>query len=76
MIGTSTRPGALRKRPASRRRFMPFREAKREFERQYVTRLLRAARGNCAEAARIAEKDRKDFYDLMRRAGVRPGDFR
>ncbi len=41
-----------------------------------VTQLLRAARGNCSEAARIAAKDRKDFYDLMRRAGVRPRDFR
>jgi len=53
-----------------------FREAKRSFEREYVTRVLRLCDGNISRAARIARKDRKDFYDVMRRNAINPGDFR
>ena len=53
-----------------------FRKFKRECERQYVELLLRRVRGNCSEAARLADKDRRDFYDLMRRCRVKPGRFR
>jgi len=54
----------------------PFREAKRAFEREYVTRVLRLCRGNISRAARIARKDRKDFYDVMRRNSIDPQQFR
>jgi two-component system response regulator GlrR len=53
-----------------------FREAKRSFEREYVTRLLRLCHGNISQAARLAQKDRKDFYDVMRRNAINPPDFR
>ena len=53
-----------------------FREAKRAFEREYVTRALHICSGNISRAARIATKDRKDFYDLMRRNSINPADFR
>ncbi len=53
-----------------------FREAKRAFEREYVTRVLRICHGNISRAARIATKDRKDFYDVMRRNSINPADFR
>jgi two-component system response regulator GlrR len=53
-----------------------FREAKRAFEREYVTRLLRVCRGNISQAARLAQKDRKDFYDVMRRNSINPAEFR
>jgi two-component system response regulator GlrR len=53
-----------------------FRDAKRAFEREYVTRVLRLCGGNISRAARIARKDRKDFYDVMRRNGINPIDFR
>jgi two-component system response regulator GlrR len=53
-----------------------FREAKRSFEREYVTRVLRLCDGNISRAARIARKDRKDFYDVMRRNAITPSDFR
>ena len=53
-----------------------FREAKRAFERRYVTGLLRRCGGNISQAARLAKKDRKDFYDVIRRTGVDPADFR
>lgn len=54
----------------------PFKAAKRRFERTYVITLLHTTQGNIAKAAKIAGKDRKDFYDLMRRCGVAPGAFR
>lgn len=54
----------------------PFKVARRVFERQYVRQLLRYCRGNVSQAARIAEKDRKDFYDLIKRTGLDPADFR
>jgi two-component system response regulator GlrR len=53
-----------------------FRDAKRRFEREYVARVLRLCKGNISRAARIAKKDRKDFYDVMHRNEIDPDDFR
>ena len=53
-----------------------FKEAKQEFERNYTMNVLRIAQGNVAEAARLAKKDRKDFYDVMRKYKLRSQDFR
>jgi two-component system response regulator GlrR len=53
-----------------------FREAKRAFEARYVATVLRLCDGNISQAARLARKDRKDFYDVIRRTGVDPAQFR
>ncbi len=53
-----------------------FKDAKRQFEKQYISQVLRASRGNISRAARLAQKDRKDFYDVMRRNGIDPRSFR
>jgi len=53
-----------------------FKEAKRAFETRYVVGLLRRCGGNISRAARLARKDRKDFYDVIRRTGVDPSSFR
>jgi len=53
-----------------------FKEAKRAFETRYVEGLLRRCSGNISRAARMAKKDRKDFYDVIRRTGVDPAQFR
>ena len=53
-----------------------FKEAKRAFERRYVIGLLRRCEGNISRAARLAKKDRKDFYDVIRRTNVDPTEFR
>jgi two-component system response regulator GlrR len=53
-----------------------FKEAKRAFERRYVSMLLRRCDGNISRAARLARKDRKDFYDVLRRTGIDPSQFR
>jgi two-component system response regulator GlrR len=53
-----------------------FKDAKRAFETRYVEGLLRRCSGNISRAARMAKKDRKDFYDVIRRTSVDPGQFR
>ena len=53
-----------------------FRSAKATFEKDYVARALRKTRGNVAAAARLAAKERKDFYDLMKRHDIDPDEFR
>ena len=53
-----------------------FKAAKRAFETRYVECLLRRCGGNISRAARLAKKDRKDFYDVIRRTGVDPTQFR
>lgn len=53
-----------------------FKDAKRAFETRYVEVLLRRCGGNISRAARMAKKDRKDFYDVIRRTGIDPGQFR
>jgi two-component system response regulator GlrR len=55
---------------------LSFKEAKRAFETRYVIGLLRRCSGNISHAARLAKKDRKDFYDVIRRTGIEPSDFR
>jgi two-component system response regulator GlrR len=53
-----------------------FKDAKRAFETRYVEGLLRRCSGNISRAARMAKKDRKDFYDVIRRTGVDTSQFR
>lgn len=53
-----------------------YRDAKRQFELRYAAECLARAQGNVSKAARIAGKDRRDFYDLLKRTGINPEDFR
>jgi two-component system response regulator GlrR len=55
---------------------LSFKEAKKRFEKDYVTLLLRYSMGNVSRAASIAKKDRKDFYYLMKKYNINPKDFR
>ncbi|MEW6488615.1 MAG: sigma 54-interacting transcriptional regulator [Thermodesulfobacteriota bacterium] len=55
---------------------LPFAQAKREFEKAYVQRLLLLTEGNVTQAAEFAGKARKDFYALMARNRIDPDTFR
>ena len=55
---------------------MTFREAKDNFEREYLDQLLRFTRGNVKLAAEIAGRDRKGLYVLMEKHGIRPMMYR
>jgi two-component system response regulator GlrR len=54
----------------------PLREARDLFERAYLTVLLQRTVGNVTLAARIAGRNRSDFYDLLRRHGLSPASFK
>ena len=74
--GDELGPEDLMLGPEATEEIASFRDAKRTFEREYVTRVLRMCSGNISRAARIAKKDRKDFYDVMRRNSINPQEFR
>ena len=61
--------------PVSSNKFQSFKEAKREFEKEYISQVLRICQGNISQAARLAKKDRKDFYDVMKKYGIQPEAF-
>ena len=53
-----------------------FDEAKEEFEREYLRRLLAATKGNFLEAVRIAQRQRSGLYYLAKKYGLKPSDWR
>lgn len=54
----------------------PLRDAKENFEKDYLIKLLEINRGNVSHAAKVAGKYRADFYVLLRKHGLDPMDFR
>lgn len=58
----------------------PFNEAKRylvkEFETEYLKVVLSQCKGNVSRAARLSGKDRRAFFELMRKHNLNAGDFR
>ena len=54
----------------------PFKEAKLNFETDYIIQLLRVTNGNVSLAAKLSGKYRADFYDMMKKCGLNAEDFR
>jgi two-component system response regulator GlrR len=54
----------------------PYKEAKERFEKQYISALLRHAKGNIAAAARIAGKYRTEVYGLIKKYQIDPREFK
>jgi two-component system response regulator GlrR len=54
----------------------PFDDARREFERDYLTRLLKITGGNVTQAAKLAKRNRSDFYTLLNRHQIDPAQFK
>ncbi|SFI21570.1 sigma 54-interacting transcriptional regulator [Nitrosomonas sp. Nm34] len=44
-----------------------FEEARKQFERNYLVRLLKITAGNVTQAARLAKRNRTEFYKLLQR---------
>jgi two-component system response regulator GlrR len=55
---------------------LPYAEAKRKFEREYLIGLLKLTDGNAADAARLADRNRTEFYRLMQKHELTPGLFK
>ena len=45
-------------------------DAKKEFERDYLINTLKMAAGNVAEAAKLAKRNRSDFYKLIKKHNI------
>ncbi len=54
----------------------PLKEARAEFEKAYLIRALQLCDGKAAKAAEIAGKYRADFYDLLKKHGIKIQDFK
>jgi two-component system response regulator GlrR len=54
----------------------PLKEAREEFEKIYLIRLLEFTRGNVSKAAKVAGRYRADFYNLLKKCNLKPEDFK
>lgn len=73
VIGKALVARALRLKPG---RLLGLNAARDQFERDYLIRILNLAEGNIALAARLAERNRTEFYNLLSRHGLDPEQFR
>jgi len=64
---------ALRQEPVS---LEPLEEARRAFERDYLVRILRMTSGNVTQAAKLAQRNRTEFYKLLERHQLEPRAFK
>jgi two-component system response regulator GlrR len=53
-----------------------FSEAREEFTRNYLSQLLQITGGNVSQAARLAKRNRTDFYKLLGRHQLNPEQFK
>ena len=53
-----------------------FAEARSQFEREYLTQLLQITHGNVTKAARIAKRNRTEFYKLLSKHHLEPSQFK
>ena len=55
---------------------VPFEEARKPFERDYLVRLLKITGGNVTQAAQLAKRNRTEFYKLLQRHKLEPSMFK
>jgi two-component system response regulator GlrR len=53
-----------------------FTEARNEFTRNYLSQLLQITEGNVSQAARLAQRNRTDFYKLLNKHQLQPEQFK
>jgi len=63
-------------RPAPPALLTPFCDARTLFERDYLIQVLTTTKGQVAHAAKLAGKDRAEFYRLLKRHTLDPQTFR
>jgi two-component system response regulator GlrR len=51
-------------------------DAKKQFEREYLAQLLKITNGNVTQAARLAKRNRTEFYKLLKRHALDPALFK
>jgi two-component system, NtrC family, response regulator GlrR len=55
---------------------LSFAEARQRFEREYLVGLLKMTDGNVADAAGLAQRNRTEFYRLLQKHALTPGNFK
>jgi two-component system response regulator GlrR len=73
VIPASLVHGALREDASV---LVPFDEARKQFERDYLVRLLKITGGNFTQAASLAKRNRTEFYKLLQRHRLEPAMFK
>ncbi len=53
-----------------------FSDARNEFTRNYLSQILQITSGNVSQAARLAKRNRTDFYKLLARHDLNPDTFK
>jgi two-component system response regulator GlrR len=51
-------------------------QARQQFEYDYLVKVLRLTSGSVAEAALLAQRNRTDFYKLLKRHNISPERFK
>jgi two-component system response regulator GlrR len=54
----------------------PLKNAKEDFEKNYLVQLIGLTQGNVTQAAKLAGKYRADLYELLKKYNLKPTDFR
>jgi two-component system response regulator GlrR len=57
-------------------KLMSFSDARDEFTRNYLSQILQITMGNVSQAARLAKRNRTDFYKLLARHDLNPDIFK
>jgi two-component system, NtrC family, response regulator GlrR len=73
MVPASLVQQALREEPAA---LASLEEARSSFEREYLIRTLRITGGNVTQAAKLAHRNRTEFYKLLERHQLDPKMFK
>jgi two-component system response regulator GlrR len=57
-------------------KLLSFTDARDEFTRNYLSQILQITQGNVSQAARLAKRNRTDFYKLLSRHDLNPDQFK
>ncbi len=73
LINATLIRGALREKTSQ---LPSFQDARDQFERDYLAKLLKLTAGNVSQAAKIAQRNRTEFYKLLNRHHLNAEAFR
>jgi two-component system response regulator GlrR len=78
LCNTSLVPAALVQQAIQHQQteFASFEQARKQFEHDYLTRLLKITAGNVTQAAKLAQRNRTEFYKLLQRHDLDPALFK
>ena len=57
-------------------KLLSFTDARDDFTRNYLSQILQITVGNVSQAARLAKRNRTDFYKLLSRHDLNPDQFK